>query len=98
MLYNQFQTQQSEETDVLVESEKTCRLIVWNDDINTFEWVIETLIDICEHTPEQAEQCAWLIHSKGKYAVKNGSYDTLKPLCDAINERSIDATVESDAA
>jgi ATP-dependent Clp protease adaptor protein ClpS len=98
MLYNQFQTQQSEETDVLVESEKTCRLIVWNDDINTFEWVIETLIDICDHTPEQAEQCAWLIHSKGKYAVKNGSYDTLKPLCDAINERSIDATVESDAA
>ncbi|MFY7879429.1 MAG: ATP-dependent Clp protease adaptor ClpS [Lacibacter sp.] len=98
MLYNQFQTQQSEETDVLVESEKTCRLIVWNDDINTFEWVIETLIDICDHTPEQAEQCAWLIHSKGKYAVKNGSFDTLKPLCDAINERFIDATVESDAS
>lgn len=69
-------------------------LIVWNDEINTFEWVIETLIDICGHSTEQAEQCAMLIHTQGKYAVKNGSYDTLKPQCDAITERKIGATIE----
>lgn len=82
------------ETDVLTDLEEPCHLIMWNDEVNTFEWVIETLIEICDHAPEQAEQCAWLIHSKGKYAVKNGSYDDLKPLCDAITERGIGATVE----
>jgi ATP-dependent Clp protease adaptor protein ClpS len=69
-------------------------LIVWNDEINTFEWVIETLVEICGHSTEQAEQCAMLIHTQGKYAVKNGSYDALKPQCDAITERQIGATIE----
>jgi len=84
------------EEEVLLDTslEKSCQLIVWNDEVNTFEWVIETLIDICGHTPEQAEQCALIIHSQGKYAVKYGSYDVLKPLCDAITERGINATVE----
>ena len=84
------------EEEVLLDTslEKSCQLIVWNDEVNTFEWVIETLIDICGHTPEQAEQCALIIHSQGKYAVKYGSYDLLKPLCDAITERGINATVE----
>ncbi|HTL08010.1 MAG TPA: ATP-dependent Clp protease adaptor ClpS [Chitinophagaceae bacterium] len=74
--------------------EKSYQLIVWNDEVNTFEWVIETLVDICGHSAEQAEQCALIIHSQGKYAVKYGSYDTLKPLCDAITDRGISATVE----
>ena len=84
------------EEEVLLDTslEKPCQLIVWNDDINTFEWVIETLIDICGHSPEQAEQCALIIHSQGKYAVKYGSYEMLKPLCDAITDRKINATVE----
>jgi ATP-dependent Clp protease adaptor protein ClpS len=69
-------------------------LIVWNDEVNTFEWVIETLMEICGHSQEQAEQCAMLIHTKGKYAVKDGSYDDLKPQCDAITERGIGATIE----
>ncbi len=69
-------------------------LIVWNDEINTFEWVIETLVEICGHSTEQAEQCAMLIHTQGKYAVKNGSYDVLKPQCDAITDRQIGATIE----
>ena len=68
---------------------------MWNDEVNTFEWVIETLIAVCDQSPEQAEQCAWIIHTKGKYAVKNGSYDDLKPLCDAITDRGIGATVEA---
>ena len=84
------------EEEILLDTslERSCQLIVWNDEVNTFEWVIETLIDICGHTPEQAEQCALIIHSQGKYAVKYGSYDVLKPLCDAITERGINATVE----
>jgi ATP-dependent Clp protease adaptor protein ClpS len=83
-----------EETGTLTTTESSCALIVWNDDVNTFEWVIETLIDICGHSTEQAEQCAIIIDSKGKYAVKEASYDILKPMCDAITERSINATVE----
>ena len=87
-------TDSLEETDVLTLTEETCNLVVWNDDVNTFEWVIETLMEVCSHNREQAEQCAYFIHYKGKYAVKNGSYDDLKPQCDAITERGINATVE----
>ena len=83
-----------EEIDVLTETASNFSLIVWNDEVNTFEWVIETLIEICGHKQEQAEQCAMLIHSKGKYAVKNGTYEILKPQCDAITDRSIGATIE----
>jgi ATP-dependent Clp protease adaptor protein ClpS len=83
-------------SDVLVmtELESTFSLLVWNDEVNTFEWVIETLMEICGHSEEQAEQCAMIIHHNGKYAVKNGSYELLKPQCDAITERNIGATIE----
>ncbi len=94
MIKSNTHTKELVETDVLTDVEEPCRLIMWNDEVNTFEWVIETLIDLCDHTQEQAEQCAWIIHTKGKYAVKNGSYDELKPLCDAITDRGISATVE----
>ena len=69
-------------------------LVVWNDEVNTFDWVIETLVEVCGHSAEQAEQCAMIIHTRGKYAVKNGSYSQLKPQCDAITDRLINATVE----
>lgn len=85
---------EKEESDVLTASADSCSLVVWNDEVNTFEWVIETLMKICGHTTEQAEQCAMLIHTQGKYAVKKGDYDTLKPMCDSITERGIGATVE----
>ena len=91
---NDIQTDSQEELDVLTLTEDPCNLIVWNDEVNTFEWVIESLIEICGHTHEQAEQCAYIIHYQGKYAVKNGSFDNLKPLCEAITERGINATVE----
>ncbi len=81
-------------TDVVEEDGQSHVIIVWNDDINTFDWVIETLVEVCGHTPEQAEQCALLIHTKGKYGVKQGDYETLKPMCDAICERLINATIE----
>ena len=91
---NDTNTKQWEETDVLTSVEEPCNLIVWNDEVNTFEWVIDTLMEICGHSHEQAEQCAYIIHFQGKYAVKNGSYDELKPKCDAITDRGIGATVE----
>ncbi|GMV77050.1 MAG: ATP-dependent Clp protease adaptor protein ClpS [Chitinophagaceae bacterium] len=81
-------------TDVLDTTIAPFNLIVWNDEVNTFEWVIDTLIEVCNHTEEQAEQCAFLIHFKGKYAVKNGDYETLKPMCNSITDRGINATVE----
>jgi ATP-dependent Clp protease adaptor protein ClpS len=83
-----------QDTDVLTTADESSSLIVWNDEVNTFEWVIETLMEICGHTQEQAEQCSMIIHNKGKYAVKEGSYETLKPQCDAITERGISATIE----
>ncbi len=83
-----------EDTEVLTMDAKYCSLVIWNDEVNTFEWVIETLIDVCGHSEQQAEQCALLIHTKGRYAVKDGVYDDLKPLCDNITERKIGATVE----
>ena len=88
------QTNLAEDTDLLTSIETSCSLVVWNDEVNTFEWVIETLIDICGHSQEQAEQCAIIIDSKGKYAVKEGSYEILKPQCDTITERGINATVD----
>jgi ATP-dependent Clp protease adaptor protein ClpS len=81
-----------------VETEQTAvevrRLIVHNDDYNTFEWVIETLMSVCKHSAEQAEQCSYIIHSKGKYAVKHGTYKTLRPMKEAIAERGINVTIE----
>ncbi|MFM9909437.1 MAG: ATP-dependent Clp protease adaptor ClpS [Chitinophagaceae bacterium] len=86
------------DTDVLTDHEDPCTLIVWNDEVNSFEWVIETLIDVCGHNAEQAEQCAFIIHTRGKYAVKYGIYDELKPQCDAITDRGIGATIEITAS
>lgn len=86
--------QDLEETDLLTYNEGTCHLIVWNDEVNSFDWVIESLIHVCGHSSEQAEQCAMIIHTKGKYAVKEGTYDFLKPMCNAITERGIGATIE----
>jgi ATP-dependent Clp protease adaptor protein ClpS len=83
-----------EQTGTLTDLDEPCSLIIWNDEVNTFEWVIETLMEVCGYSHEQAEQCAYIIHFQGKYAVKQGSYDDLKPICDAITERGIGATVE----
>jgi ATP-dependent Clp protease adaptor protein ClpS len=68
-------------------------LVIYNDDFNTFEHVIETLVRVCKHTLEQAEHCTWLIHYKGKCAVKNGQYEILVPMKNAILEAGIDAKI-----
>lgn len=68
-------------------------LVVFNDDVNTFEHVIETLIDVCRHTPLQAEQCTLLIHHKGKCTVKTGEFDKMATMRNAICQRGISAEV-----
>jgi ATP-dependent Clp protease adaptor protein ClpS len=83
-----------EDVDVLTEEAINHKLIVWNDEVNTFDWVIDTLMAVCGHQREQAEQCTMLIHYKGKCAVKNGSFDDLKVQRDAITDRLINATIE----
>ncbi len=80
--------------DLLTDTDEPYSLIVWNDEVNSFDWVIQTLMEVCKHTTEQAEQCAMIIHTQGKYGVKRGSYEDLKPMCDAITERGIGATIE----
>ena len=87
--------QEEEMVDVLeaIETVDVMDLIVFNDDVNTFDHVIDTLIKVCKHTPEQAEQCTMLIHYKGKCAVKSGTYDFLKPMREAICEAGIDARI-----
>ena len=87
-------TIEQEKTDLLDTLESSFNLVVWNDNVNTFEWVIETLITVCKHTSEQAEQCAFIIHFNGKYAVKQGDYEMLKPMHEAIVDRGINATIE----
>lgn len=68
-------------------------LVVFNDDVNTFEHVINTLIRVCKHSQEQAEQCTWIIHHKGKCAVRTGSFEQLDPMREAICEEGIDAKI-----
>lgn len=92
-------TWEQPEIDVLEEIEEDLdtslqrELIVFNDDTNTFEFVIETLMEVCGHTPEQAEQCTLIIHYRGKCSVKLGSFNDLKPMRDAITERGIGAMI-----
>ncbi len=69
-------------------------LVVFNDEVNTFDHVINTLIRVCKHTSEQAEQCTFLIHYKGKCSVKMGEQDELKPMAHAICNAGIDARIQ----
>jgi ATP-dependent Clp protease adaptor protein ClpS len=87
--------QEDELVDVLdaVETTDLMDLVVFNDDVNTFDHVTRTLIKVCKHTPEQAEQCTLIIHYKGKCQVKNGTFDFLRPMREAICEAGIDARI-----
>lgn len=69
-------------------------LVVYNDDVNTFDFVIDTLIDVCEHTPLQAEQCTILIHYKGRCAVRTGSFEDMAKMRAEICRRGLSAEVE----
>ena len=82
-----------EVVDVLEKEVNQHEIILFNDDIHTFEFVINSLIDVCEHTPEQAEQCTYLVHFKGKCAVKTGEYDELKPRCTRLLNLGLSAEI-----
>jgi ATP-dependent Clp protease adaptor protein ClpS len=82
--------------DVLVEEQiqNLNEIVLFNDDVNTFDHVIETLIHVCEHTSIQAEQCAILVHYKGKCTVKTGSYEELEPKCTKLLEAGLSAEIQ----
>lgn len=85
-----------DDIDLLEAIVHPCRLVVHNDDINTFDWVIESLIEICNHTAEQAEQCSLIIHFKGKASVREGTKEKMKPMKEALCDRGINATIEEE--
>jgi len=91
MSYNPFE--QSEHAVEELTSEES-QLIIYNDEVNTFEHVINSLIDVCKHEILQAEQCTIIIHYKGKCAVKSGTFDTLEPMCVALHDRGLSAEIE----
>ncbi|MBC6366446.1 ATP-dependent Clp protease adaptor ClpS [Algoriphagus sp. AK58] len=85
-----------EEIELLLEElidQEAHDLVVFNDDVNTFEHVIQVLMKVCKHSHEQAEQCTLIIHYKGKCSVKKGSREELKPMCEAILEAGIQAAI-----
>ena len=85
-------------TDLLeiTETKKVPKIVLYNDDVNTFQWVIECLMKYCKHTQEQAEQNAWFVHFKGKSIVKSGEMKKIKPICEALCEKGLNAKVEVD--
>ncbi|CAM1334916.1 ATP-dependent Clp protease adaptor ClpS [Tenacibaculum aestuariivivum] len=82
-----------EELDVLIQETKKHEIILHNDDVNTFDFVIDSLVDVCDHTLEQAEQCSVLVHYKGKCAVKTGDYKDLEPRCSKLQQLGLSAEI-----
>lgn len=80
--------------DVLTDIGNPSELIVYNDEVNTFDWVIKCFVEILDHSSEQAEQLSLIIHFKGKATVKSGPREVLKPLKDALVERGLSAVIE----
>jgi len=81
------------DVEILTQLGKQYEIILFNDDVNSFEHVIETLVIVCDHSFEQAEQCAYLVHFSGKCGVKTGSYDELEPLCKRLLEVNLSAEI-----
>lgn len=69
-------------------------IVLYNDDVNTFDWVVSCLVKYCGHDAIQAEQCAWFVHTKGKYAVKSGPKNRMSPICEALCEKGLSAVLE----
>jgi ATP-dependent Clp protease adaptor protein ClpS len=80
-----------EEIEVIEKEVFQHEIVLHNDDVNTFDHVIEALISVCEHTLEQAEQCAMLVHYKGKCTVKSGEYKYLEPRCSKLLQLGLSA-------
>ncbi len=93
MTNNYTDTEELLELDVITNEKKENNIILFNDDVNTFEWVIECLTKYCGHDTIQAEQCATLVHYTGKCAVKQGPINKLKPICEALLEKGLSAEI-----
>ena len=83
----------SEELLLEEETVEQNEIVLFNDDVNTFDYVIEVLIQICNHTVEQAEQCSIIVHNNGKCTVKTGEYKDLKPKCTKLLEAGLSAEI-----
>jgi ATP-dependent Clp protease adaptor protein ClpS len=88
------ETEVAFDTEVIEKLVDQRDLIVFNDDVNTFDHVIESLVKVCGHDSVQAEQCTWIIHFNGKCQVKKGSFEKLEPLCVGLLDRGISAEIQ----
>jgi ATP-dependent Clp protease adaptor protein ClpS len=82
-----------EEISIAEKESNENQIVLYNDEVNTFDHVINTLIHACEHTPEQAEQCSLIVHFNGKCTVKTGSYDELEPRCTMLLNAGLSAEI-----
>src|SRR5690606_20526605 len=91
--YENPQREYEEEVALLEREDEVYKLVLWNDDVNTFDYVIEASVEICDHTLKQAEQCTILVHYKGKCTVKTGSLEKLKPMHEKLLARSLTSEI-----
>jgi len=91
-----FSSKEQEQTsgDVLEQHSDVFDLVLYNDEFNTFDWVIESLVDVCKHNELQAEQCAFIVHFKGKCDVKSGDFSSLQPLHRELSNRNLTVEIE----
>lgn len=82
------------QSDLEVLEQQENKIVLYNDEVNTFDHVIDMLVAACDHTPIQAEQCSLIVHYKGKCSVKSGSYDDLEPRCSKLLEAGLTAEIE----
>jgi ATP-dependent Clp protease adaptor protein ClpS len=96
MLFSQHKHEEKTQSDVLLKDTgmEEFELVLYNDDHNTFEHVINCLVKYCKHDVCQAEQCAWIVHSNGKCVVKHGIYEDLEPICVGLLDKGLSAKIE----
>lgn len=87
-------TKEESEIDLVERTDEGVSVILYNDDVNTFDWVIKCLVEICEHNALQAEQCALIVHYKGKALVKSGEEEKMKSICQALCDCGLSAIIE----
>ena len=93
VLNNYTDTEELLEADLLTKEDKLNTIILFNDNVNTFEWVIECLMKYCDHDSIQAEQCAHIVHYNGKCGIKEGPLNALRPICETLLEKGLSAEI-----
>ena len=88
------QIQELPELDVEVAEKRENKIVLFNDEVNTFDHVIDMLVEVCDHTPIQAEQCSLIVHYKGKCNVKTGEYEDLEPRCSMLLDAGLTAEIQ----